>query len=92
MVTCVEDILDQYNWNESGNDSHLSKPVISFTLDENAILDHLRTDKARQVDDIIELTGLSVTNVTSALLSLEMKDMIENIPSQGYILTGIRSD
>ena len=92
LVTCVEDILDQYNWNESGNDSHLSKPVISFTLDENAILDHLRTDKARQVDDIIELTGLSVTNVTSALLSLEMKDMIENIPSQGYILTGIRSD
>ena len=40
------------------------------------MLDHLRTDKARQVDDIIELTGLSVTNVTSALLSLEMKDMI----------------
>lgn len=86
-VTCPEDVLDFYGWThmDSGREA---QAVLSFSLDEKAVWDSLRTDKTRQVDDIIEMTGLSMQVVLQALLSLEMNDMIEKIPSQGYIRQG----
>lgn len=86
-LTCPEDVLDFYAWN-SRDSGRETQAVLSFSLDERTVLDSLRTDKTRQVDDIVEMTGLSMQIVLQSLLSLEMNDMIEKVPAQGYIRKG----
>lgn len=66
--------------------------VVSLTVEEREILNVLSCERGLGVDDILALTGIELTSLYPALLSLEMKAYIEKMPSQGYIVRKSRSD
>jgi DNA processing protein len=52
---------------------------------ERAIFRLLTTDSPKQIDTLAENTGLSITQLTSALLSLEMRELIRALPGKCFV-------
>jgi DNA processing protein len=53
--------------------------------DERAVLKLLTTDTPQQIDALAELTKLSITQLTTALLSLEMRELIRALPGKCFV-------
>jgi DNA processing protein len=52
---------------------------------ERAIFKLLTTDTPRQIDTLAEGTKLSITQLTSALLTLEMRELIRALPGKCFV-------
>ena len=52
---------------------------------ERAILKLLTTDTPLQVDTLAETTKLSITQLTTALLTLEMRELIRALPGRSFV-------
>jgi len=52
---------------------------------ESAIFKLLTTDTPLQIDTLAETTKLSITQLTTALLSLEMRELIRALPGQAFV-------
>jgi len=61
----------------------LSPPDLSET--ELAVFRLLSTDTPLQIDTLAESTKLSITQLTSALLSLEMRELIRALPGMCFV-------
>ncbi len=56
-----------------------------LTEHERAIFKLLSTDTPRQIDALAEATKLSITQLTSALLTLEMRELIRALPGKCFV-------
>ena len=45
----------------------------------------LTTDAPKQIDTLAESTQLSITQLTSALLTLEMRELIRALPGKCFV-------
>lgn len=61
----------------------LSPPDLSEH--ERAVFKLLSTDTPRQIDTLAEDTKLSITQLTSALLALEMRELIRALPGMCFV-------
>src|SRR5438270_10043961 len=52
---------------------------------ERAVFKLLTTDTPRQIDSLAETTKLSITQLTSALLTLEMRELIRALPGKCFV-------
>ena len=52
---------------------------------ERVILKLLNTDTPQQIDSLAETTKLSITQLTAALLTLEMRELIRALPGQCFV-------
>src|SRR5437588_795393 len=52
---------------------------------ERAVFKLLTTDTPQQIDTLAETTKLSITQLTSALLSLEMRELIRALPGKCFV-------
>src|SRR5437660_3003484 len=52
---------------------------------ESAIFKLLSTDTPQQIDALAESTNLSITQLTSALLTLEMRELIRALPGKCFV-------
>jgi DNA processing protein len=52
---------------------------------ERAVLKLLTTDEPVHVDSLSESTGLAVAELSSALLSLEMRDLVRQLPGRCFV-------
>jgi DNA processing protein len=52
---------------------------------ERAIFKLLNTDTPLQIDTLAEATKLSITQLTTALLKLEMRELIRTLPGQCFV-------
>ena len=52
---------------------------------ERAIFKLLSTDTPQQIDGLAEATKLSITQLTSALLALEMRELIRALPGKSFV-------
>jgi len=52
---------------------------------ERAIFKLLSTDTPQQIDALAESTRLSITQLTSALLTLEMRELIRALPGKSFV-------
>jgi len=52
---------------------------------ERTVLKLLNTDTPKQIDSLVESTGLSITQLTAALLTLEMREMIRALPGKCFV-------
>ena len=52
---------------------------------ERAIFRLLSTDAPQQIDDLADATKLSITQLTSALLALEMRELIRALPGKSFV-------
>lgn len=67
-----------------GGDSEKSHAV-SLTDNQEKVLELLGSEP-RQIDDIIDETGMSPPVVSSALLTMEIKGLVEKLSGQRYVL------
>jgi DNA processing protein len=56
-----------------------------LSVDEAAVWKLLTADQPRHIDDLAEQTGLNITKLTSALLGLEMRELIRQLPGKSFI-------
>ena len=52
---------------------------------ERAVFKILTTDTPKQIDTLAEVTRLSITQLTSALLTLEMRELIRALPGKCFV-------
>jgi len=52
---------------------------------ERLIFKLLNTDTPKQIDALVETTKLSITQLTSALLTLEMRELIRALPGKSFV-------
>jgi len=53
--------------------------------EERAIFKLLTTDTPLQIDTLAETTKLSITQLTTALLTLEMRELIRALPGKCFV-------
>ncbi|HEY6230880.1 MAG TPA: hypothetical protein VIW64_06440, partial [Pyrinomonadaceae bacterium] len=56
-----------------------------LTEHERAIFKLLTTDAPLQIDALAETTKLSITQLTTALLTLEMRELIRALPGKCFV-------
>jgi predicted Rossmann fold nucleotide-binding protein DprA/Smf involved in DNA uptake len=52
---------------------------------ERSVFKILSTDTPQQIDTLAETTKLSITQLTSALLTLEMRELIRALPGKCFV-------
>jgi DNA processing protein len=57
----------------------------SLGPNERPLYELLETDEARHVDDLVELSGLSSSEVLAALFDLELKGVIRQLPGKQFL-------
>lgn len=65
------------------NQLQLAPPDLSEH--ERAILRLLSTDTPKQMDALADITKLSITQLTGALLNLEMRELIRALPGKSFV-------
>ena len=89
ILTKPTDLLDDYGWTKERaikNSDTNQCSMISFTLEENRLLQALPTDCATTIDDLFIETRLPLTMIQSALVKFEIEQIIRRVGSRGYIL------
>ena len=86
LVADVDDITEEFEFllppkPEGREDAEHAKPKVQLTGVEEKILNHLGREDTEQ-DEIIRATGLSASEVATALLMLEMKRQITSLPGR----------
>lgn len=93
LISCVDDILEEFNLSIIKND----KPSIqtnelkirkenkqSFSAEES-LLFNLLSDEPILLDEIVEKTNLSVSNVSGILLRLQLRKLIKQLPGRQFV-------
>jgi DNA processing protein len=70
---------------ESGLVEQLQLVPADLTASEHAVFKLLSTDDAAHIDALAEATQLSVPELTSALLGLEMRELIRQLPGKCFV-------
>ena len=79
LTTDIEDILVEYNWDKKKN---LSKNKLNLTDEELKIYNSLVVEK--NLDEIIEETSMSASDILVVLMELEMKKIVVSVPGGKY--------
>ncbi len=79
IVTCAEDILEEFNVKEK-----VKRPEISLSENEKRIMEVLSSEPL-YVDEIVEKTGFDITKVLEIMFSLEIKGAVRQLPGKKYI-------
>lgn len=88
LVTSAADILDDLSWlippdgKKAGAEAP-HKPNFALTGDEKTVFDTLGEDE-RQFDDLVAICGLPAGEVAVALMKLEMKKCIRQLPGRYF--------
>ena len=89
LITCAKDMIDLMNWIpviESNNSVKKNTiPKISLSSSEELIINKLEFDPTH-IDTIAYNTKLSPFKVSSILLELELKGLVESLPGKMYKL------
>jgi DNA processing protein len=88
LINDAADLLEMMNWNEA------PKPVakkqrelfIELTPDEKIVTGILQQQESIQIDELYFMSGLSSSAVATALLMLEMQNVILSLPGKVYKL------
>lgn len=86
LVEDVDDILEEFEYliapNPAGRqDPEHVRPQVQLSEKEQILLGHIGTSEIEQ-DQLIRLSGLSASEVATALVMLEMKRQIESLPGR----------
>lgn len=87
LIESVEDLEYVMSW-DSNNEKALQQSLFTeLTEQEEKIVDFLKTEGEQSIDVISFKAGLSVSQVSVALLSLEFNGFIKSLPGKIYRLT-----
>ncbi len=90
----VEDILSEFeyifppsNRPPSANETGVL-PTVALSENEEKVLGALRAADETSIDEVIRATGLPSSTVSVALLSLEMKRLVKQLPGKLFVKNG----
>lgn len=81
LVTCIEDILEEFNWIK--NESEQENKIINLNKNEQKIYDLLIVEKS--IDQLIIETKMKATDIIIYLMELEIKGIVKSINGSRYI-------
>jgi DNA processing protein len=86
LVTCVEDILDEYGWNMAVPAAQPDAgPAAALSKDEAAVYSILSWDHPMNVDEIIIKLHGNVANIAFLLLQMQLKGLIKEDSAHCYV-------
>lgn len=83
MVTSVDDLLDAINMHRAAIKPGKMKRQLQLDIYETMIYESLQ-DEDKNVDDIVNITGMDISKINSVLTLLEMKGIIKSLPGRIY--------
>ncbi|MBL0144827.1 MAG: DNA-protecting protein DprA [Chitinophagaceae bacterium] len=88
LITCADDLIEIMNWasKEKKQPKKQRELFIELTADEKIITDILQQKDGVQIDELYFKSGLSSSAVASALLMLEMQNVVISLPGKVYKL------
>lgn len=88
LITCSQDLLNMMNWAESApKPKRLQRQLfIEFTPSEKVLYDILQQKDQVHIDEIFLNSNMSSSAVASALLTLEMQNVVASMPGKMYRL------
>ena len=89
LITGADDLLEIMNWNKKIKAVPKKQRELFIEMDENekTIAGILEEEKTLHIDELYFKSGLSSSSIASALLTLEMKGMVECFPGKLFRLT-----
>lgn len=97
LVSCIEDILEEFNLNNSiascvlpraskkDNAIHNTQCAEHALLDREVILYNALSKQPLSLDEIVEKTNISVSSISSMLLKLQIKKLIKQLPGKQFV-------
>lgn len=86
LVESAEDIAEALNWKSMPSKTIQQQLNFDLTTDEKEIYELLKGHKETHIEEITTKTSLSLNKISSTLLSLEFKGLIQSLPGKCYIL------
>lgn len=88
LITSAEDLIELMNWapKEKIKQKKQRELFIELTTDEKIVVDILQQQESIQIDELYFKSGLSSSAVASALLMLEMQNVLIALPGKVYKL------
>ena len=83
LIRSVDDILEELDGVRSPAQPARSPPVVEMDDSQRRIWEFLH-DRPRQVDEMAQQLGLSISEITTTLLALELKKAIRRLPGNQY--------
>jgi len=81
LVASVDDIIEELNISELKNFS-ATKEVLPDSPEEGSILTYLT--EPRHINELVQLTALSISEINTALVLLEMKGQVKNLGNMTF--------
>ena len=88
LINSAEDFLEMMNWNPATKPSAKMQRELFIELspDEKIVVDILQQQDSIQIDELYFKSGLSSSQVATALLMLEMQGVVASLPGKLYKL------
>lgn len=88
LITCADDLLQNMGWVQQKKSTQKKQRelFIEFTPNEKIIVDILQLKENIHIDELYFKSSLSSSAVASALLTLEMQNIILSLPGKIYKL------
>jgi DNA processing protein len=87
LITCADDLMQIMNWAPQEKKHKKQRELfIELTPDEKIMVDILQQQDGVHIDELYFKTGLSSSAVASALLMLEMQNVVISLPGKVYKL------
>lgn len=88
LITCGNDLVELMNWapKEKITKNQQRQLFIELAPDEKIIVDILQLQPSIQIDELYFKSGLSSSAVATALLMLEMQNVVASLPGKVYKL------
>ena len=85
LICSIQDVLDELQFSSTGgNGSKNRLPDVSLSEAEKNLLDILTTEPLH-IDQIAKTVGLPTYNALAVLLSLELKNLVRQIPGKNFV-------
>ncbi|MEP7254281.1 MAG: DNA-processing protein DprA [Ferruginibacter sp.] len=89
LINSADDFLEMMNWKPTPKPSAKKQRelFIELTPDEKIVVDILQQQDSIQIDELYFKSGLSSSAVATALLMLEMQNVVVSLPGKVYKLS-----
>jgi DNA processing protein len=87
LVSCVDDILEEFNFSQEKSFPPNSAEVFSppDLANEEALLYAAISAQALTLDEIVEKTNIDISKISSMLLRLQIKKLIHQLPGKQFV-------
>lgn len=83
LVTDGSQVLEDFQFLSISTEENQAPPVLDLNDEERTILDAMGTDET-MIDDLIGTTGMTIPALSTALMKMELKGLISQLPGPRY--------